>query len=146
MRMMLPQMRQFMGKAPNLRRFHSHIRLALPAFHLLIRTGDTRELAPLMDTIVKRLERNLVPLGAVTTKSVRVAQLPTSHLRMLQRRKTVAGTLIINPRTNQVHLVEAVQMLVHLSRARTIHMGNQHCRIRSIHMTHHHPMGQTIHM
>ena len=132
-----------MGKAPKLRRFHLHIRLALP---LLIRTSDTRELAPLIDTLAKGLERNLVPLGAVTTESVRVAQLPTFHLRMVQLPITVAGTLIINLRTTQVHLVETVQTLVHLSRARIIHMIHHHCRIRSIHMAQHHPIRRTIHM
>ena len=132
-----------MGKAPNLRRFYLHIRLALP---LLIRTSDPRGLAPLIDTLAKGLEMNLVPLGAITTESVRVARLPTSHLRMVQLAITIAGSLIIKPRTTQLHLVEAVQTLVHHSKPRIIHMGHHHCRTRSIHMAHHHPIGRTIHM
>ena len=132
-----------MGKTPNLRRFHLHIRLALP---LLIRTSDPRGLAPLIDTLAKGLEMNLVPLRAITTESVRVARLPTSHLRMVQLAITMKGSLTIKPRTTQLHLVEAVQTLVHLSRTRIIHTGHHHCRTRSIHMAHPHPMGRTIHM
>lgn len=122
-RMMLPKMSQGMGKAPNLRRCLLHIRLALPP---LISTSHMRGLTPLVYTLAKGLEMNLVPLGAITTRTARVARLPAFQPHMVQVAITMAGSLTINPRTTQLRLVEAVQTLVHHSRARTIHLAHQY--------------------
>ena len=120
--MILPEINQGMGKAPKLRHFLPHIRLALPR---LINTSHMRGLTPLIHTLAKDLEMNSV-LGAITTKPARVARLPTFNPHMVQVATKIAGSLTTNPRTTQPQLVEAVQTQVHHSRARTIHMAHQH--------------------